>query len=106
MEVGRGLGCRKVRGPAWAVREGEFDPLWSRPPAPTLEAAVSVTHLPQVTCLVTTLEAAVSVTHLPQVTCLATCVGHQAKAPQLFFPHAATVFVAFWGPFLQPLSSQ
>lgn len=87
MEVGRGLGCRKVRGPAWAVREGEFDPLWSRPPAPTLEAAVSVTHLPQVTCLVT-------------------CVGHQAKAPQLFFPHAATVFVAFWGPFLQPLSSQ
>lgn len=72
------------RGPAWAVWEGEFDPLWSRPPAPTLEAEVSVTRLPQVTCLVTTLEAAVSVTHLPQVTCLVTCVGHQAKAPQLF----------------------
>lgn len=52
-------------GPALAMREGEFDPLWSRPPAPTLEAAVSVTHLPRVTCLVT-------------------CVGHQAKAPPLF----------------------
>ena len=52
-------------GPALAMREGEFDPLWSRPPAPTLEAAVSVTRLPEVTCLVT-------------------CVGHQAKAPQLF----------------------
>lgn len=33
--------------PTWGVREGEFDPVWSRPPAPTLEAAVSVTRLPQ-----------------------------------------------------------
>ena len=51
---GEGAGVQKSkrqlaahRGTHVGVREGEFDPVWSRPPVPTLEVAVSVTRLPQ-----------------------------------------------------------
>lgn len=82
---GEGAGVQKSkrqlaahRGPHVGVREGEFDPVWSRPPVPTLEAAVSGVRDPP--------SAGIAWSPVSDT---------KSEQPSCSHTHAAAVFVAF-----------